>query len=149
MFLDWIKKIVGNTGSNLITSVSDAVDKFVTTTEEKEQLKQELIKISNEFEVKIKSLELENITDARDLQKVALQQDDKFSKRFIYYLTSFWSISAVSYLFFATYTKVVNERVMDTVLGFLLGTIIAAIINYFFGSSAGSKEKQSIISKIK
>jgi hypothetical protein len=32
-------------------------------------------------------------------------------------------------------------RFADTILGFLLGTVVATIINFFLGSSAGSKEK--------
>ena len=90
-------------------------------------------------------LDLENTKDARDLQKVALQQDDKFSKRFIYYLAIFWSVVGASYIFFATFTKVVNPKMADTVLGFLLGTIVATIINFFFGSSKGSKDKDKLL----
>ena len=86
-------------------------------------------------------IDLENTKDARDLQKVALQQDDIFSKRFVYYLATFWSVTGAAYLFFATFTKVVNPKMADTVLGFLLGTIVATIINFFFGSSQGSKDK--------
>ena len=85
--------------------------------------------------------DLENTKDARDLQKVALQQDDLFSKRFIYYLATFWSVTGAAYLFLATFTTVVNPKMADTVLGFLLGTIVATIITFFFGSSQGSKDK--------
>jgi hypothetical protein len=28
-----------------------------------------------------------------------------------------------------------NHRVVDTVLGFLIGTLVATIINYYFGDS--------------
>ena len=86
-------------------------------------------------------IDLENTKDARDMQKIALQQDDIFSKRFVYYLASFCSVVSAVYFFLATFTSVVNERVSDTILGFLLGTIIGTIVNFFFGSSQGSKEK--------
>ena len=39
-------------------------------------------------------------------------------------------------------------RIADTVLGFLLGVSLAAIIQYFFGSSQGSASKQVQISSI-
>jgi hypothetical protein len=95
-------------------------------------------------------LDIENTKDARDMQKVALQQDDIFSKRFVYYLATFWSVIGSAYLFLATFTEVVNPKMADTVLGFLLGTIVATIINFFFGSSAGSKAKtDNIIRNIK
>jgi hypothetical protein len=86
-------------------------------------------------------LDVENTKDARDMQKAALLQDDLFSKRFVYYLASFWSVIGATYLFMATFTTVINPKMADTVLGFLLGTIVATIINFFFGSSQGSKDK--------
>ena len=86
-------------------------------------------------------IDLENTKDARDLQKIALQQDDLFSKRFIYYLAIFWSVVCSIYFFLATFTKVINEEMADIILGFLLGTVSGTVINFFFGSSAGSKEK--------
>jgi hypothetical protein len=86
-------------------------------------------------------IDLENTKDARDLQKVALQQDDLFSKRFVYYLAIFWSVVSSVYFFLATFTQVVNEEMADIILGFLLGTVSGAIMNFFFGSSQGSKDK--------
>jgi ABC-type phosphate/phosphonate transport system permease subunit len=97
--------------------------------------------------INLLKIDLENTKDARDLQKVALQQNDLFSKRFVYYLATFWSIVGASYLFFATFTTVVNPKMADTVLGFLLGTIVATIINFFFGSSQGSKDKANELLK--
>ena len=91
--------------------------------------------------LKLLELDLKNTEGARKMQIAALNQEDKFSKRFIYYLAIFWSLIGASYIFFATFVKVENPHVLDVVLGFLLGTIVATIINFFFGSSGGSKEK--------
>ena len=84
-----------------------------------------------------------NTADARAMQVAALNQDDKFSKRFVMYLAIFWSMTAVTYIFFITFGSIpeTNIRFADTILGFLLGTVVATIINFFLGSSAGSKEK--------
>jgi len=97
--------------------------------------------------INLLKIDLENTKDARDLQKVALQQNDLFSKRFVYYLATFWSVIGATYLFMATFTTVVNPKMADTVLGFLLGTIVATIINFFFGSSQGSKDKANELLK--
>ncbi len=97
--------------------------------------------------LKIIEIDLENTKDARAMQKAALSQDDIFSKRYVYYLATFWSVVSAIYFFLATFTKVTNARVSDTILGFLLGTIIGTIINFFFGSSKGSKDKYKNINK--
>jgi hypothetical protein len=111
----------------------------------------ELQSKAQEFEeFKIKA-DNENTADARDMQKVALQQSDTFSKRFVYYLASFWSLAAVIYIGLITFMTIPdnNVRFADTVLGFLLGTAIATILNFFFGSSQSSKDKTEAMLKVK
>jgi hypothetical protein len=90
-------------------------------------------------ELQLEKLSLQNVESARNLQIVALNQTDVFSKRFIYYLASAWTAFAFIYLLGITFTTVpeANVRFADTVLGFLLGTVIAGIIGFFFGSSIG------------
>tara|TARA_R110000851_G_scaffold291462_2_gene445807 strand:+ start:986 stop:1495 length:510 start_codon:yes stop_codon:yes gene_type:complete len=81
--------------------------------------------------------------DARDLQKVALQQEDLFSKRFIYYLTIgvfAFSVIIVLLLFFLEIPES-NRDVVNFILGVVVGTGLTGIFNYFFGSSQGSKDK--------
>ncbi len=86
---------------------------------------------------------------ARALQQAALASDDAFARRFIYYYASGLSLLTFIFIFWAAflydYTKENNAqalRVIDTVLGFLLGVSLSAIIQFFFGSSAGSKSKE-------
>lgn len=88
--------------------------------------------------------------DARAMQVAALNQSDLFAKRFAYYLASFWSVAAVIYIALITFWTIPesNIRFADTVLGFLLGTIIATVIQYFFGSSSGSAAKQEEIREV-
>jgi hypothetical protein len=85
--------------------------------------------------------------NARAMQVAALQQDDKFSKRFVYYFATFWSVTAALYIAFITFGDIpeANIRFADTILGFILGTIIATIVQFFFGSSLTSKEKDSAL----
>ena len=81
--------------------------------------------------------------NARNMQIEALRQNDTFSKRFIYIFATFWSIFAAGYIAFITFgtIPVDNQRFADTILGFLLGTVVATILQFFFGSSMGSKKK--------
>jgi hypothetical protein len=86
-----------------------------------------------------------NTADARAMQVAALDQSDVFSKRFTMYLTSFWSVCAAVYIGFITFSVIPesNVRFADTILGFILGTVIATMLNFWFGSSIGSKEKDA------
>lgn len=90
---------------------------------------------------------LDDIASARGMQEKALEQDDKFSKRFVYYFATAWSTFAMGYLVFITFGTIpeANQRFADTILGFLLGTIIATIIVYFYGSSRSSHGKDNSI----
>jgi hypothetical protein len=92
-----------------------------------------------------------NTADARAMQVAALNQEDKFSKRFVMYLAMFWSVTAVLYIFLITFTVIpdLNVRFADTILGFLLGTVVATILNFFLGSSASSKEKTEVLAGMK
>jgi multisubunit Na+/H+ antiporter MnhE subunit len=40
-----------------------------------------------------------------------------------------------------------SVRFADTILGFLLGTIVATILQFFFGSSKSSKDKTDLMMK--
>lgn len=101
------------------------------------------------------ALELEklaygDIANARQMQVVALQQDDLFSKRFVYYFASFWSVASVLYIGCITFGTIPpdNVRFADTCLGFVLGTLVATIIAYFFGSTRGSEHKNTTIAEL-
>jgi hypothetical protein len=89
--------------------------------------------------LRLLELDLKNVKDARSMQKAALNQDDKFSKRFLYYLSTFWSLVAASYFFLATFSSVVNDKIADIILGFLLGSVVGVMMNFFYGDSHKSK----------
>lgn len=89
----------------------------------------------------------EGRANARAMQVTALGQNDLFAKRFIYYFATFWSIASVLYIAFITFGDIpeANVRFADTILGFLLGTIVATVVQFFFGSSDGSKQKYGAV----
>ena len=94
-------------------------------------------------------IEQANTSNSREMQKTALNQEDTFSKRFLYYFSWFWSTSALLYIFLITFTPIPDNsvRFADTILGFLLGTIIAQMFNFFYGSSKSSKDKDESLSE--
>lgn len=89
--------------------------------------------------------------DAREMQEVALEQDDPFSKRFLYYFAIGWSLFAAAYMTAITFIPITDaaEGYANTILGFLLGTAVSAILQFFFGSSQGSKDKNKIVEGFK
>jgi len=66
-------------------------------------------------------------------------ENDKFLRR----LALVWSLFAIVYITAISFLDVPQEniRFVDTVIGFLLGTVVSSIIQFFYGSSLGSKEK--------
>ena len=92
-------------------------------------------------------IDMADLADARDLQKVALSQDDLFSKRFIYYLTIgvFGFSALIVLLLFFVKIPDQNRDVINFILGVVVGTGLTGIFNYFYGSSQGSKDKMNLI----
>ena len=149
--IDFIDNLVNEVGLPLVKKGIKSVtgidlDEKALTNEDKQKIMDSQIEIMKiDFE-KLK-LEQDNVNNARAMQVEALKQDDIFSKRYVYYLASFWSIVGVVYIFFITFAPIPesNVRFADTVLGFLLGTILATIINFFLGSSKSSADKNQLL----
>lgn len=153
--IDFIDKLVDEVGLPLVKKGIKSLtgvdlDSKELTAEDKQKLLDSQIEIMKIDFSKLQ-LEYENTNNARNMQIEALKQDDIFSKRYLYYLATFWSVFGVVYIFFITFANIPasNVRFADTILGFILGTIIATIINFFFGSSKGSSDKQEMINQIK
>ena len=84
--------------------------------------------------------------DVRGMQKAALASDSRLAKNFIYIYALLITIFSFGFVTWAAFFHNYNdnpksERIIDTVIGFLLGVSLSAIIQYFFGSSSGSKAK--------
>jgi hypothetical protein len=100
-------------------------------------------------------IELERIAaadraNARQMQEAAMGNQDPWVRRFIYVYASVVTLLTFAFIFVAAFGPAYapndpRSRVIDTVLGFLLGVSLSAIIQYFFGSSAGSKAKDDRI----
>jgi membrane protein required for beta-lactamase induction len=96
-------------------------------------------------ELDLRQFEMENEDrdSARHMQETALTQDDKFAKHFIYWFAWFWSVGSMAYFFAITFGQVPasGKDFGNIILGFLLGTAVATIISFFYGSSKSSKDK--------
>jgi hypothetical protein len=143
--------VAGPLGAAAVTAiadklgVSDTVASVVQAIGSDPQAAQKLA----DLELEYAKIDAANVADARAMQIAALHQDDVFSKRFVMYLAIFWSVFAVAYISFITFGNIpaANVRFADTILGFILGTVIATVLNFFFGSSQSSKDKTYALTK--
>ena len=146
--IGFVKDLITNNGEDLVkqgirkVTGIDLNSKRELTPQEIQAIKDAEIKLK---ELNYKELELESKDrdSARNMQVAALNQEDTFSKRFVYYYASFITFVSFMYIFFITFGTIpeANVRFADTILGFLLGVGLSNIIVYFFGSSKGSKDK--------
>jgi len=142
----WVKEKTGvDIGQPDLTS-----EDFVKLKQYEMEHEEDLIKLRQEddkLSFEIEKAYLQDVQNARGMQVAALQQSDVFSKRFIYYYAIFWSVASTLYIGFITFGHIpeANIRYADTILGFLLGTIIATIVGYFYGSSRSSQNKDDLI----
>jgi hypothetical protein len=127
-------------GSQTLESIANAIKGDKSLTQEEKDIALALAK-----------MDFEDTANARDMQKTALSQDDLFSKRYIYYFSSFWSFVGATLLLGIMFVEIPenNIRLVDTAFGFMLGTVLASMFNYYFGSSSGSSKKDSILEKIR
>jgi hypothetical protein len=104
-----------------------------------------------EQETELAKAQLADRADARAMQVAALAQGDQFSKRFIYYFAAAWSLFAMFYMVLITVWPPMTDAGKAnsaTILGFLLGTAVATIIAFFFGSTDGGKEKSKLLAML-
>ena len=156
-FWDIFKKPAADAAATLIGSVTSAIDEIVTSKEEKALLQMAAQKQVQDYTTKMAELAqssekmfLEDKQNARDMQKAALAQNDIFSKRFAYYLalgilgfTIVYDILLLTGLLNAS-----NQDVVYFIAGVINSGGFMTVVNFFFGSSKGSSDKQDKLNGI-
>ena len=107
--------------------------------------------VSLNLDDKIELEELKAILDdkksARDMQIAALGQEDKFSKRFVYYLAVIIISAAILFgasLMFIEEIPEGNKRLVEMFADIFLFSGGLVVIQFFFGSSKGSQDKDTV-----
>jgi hypothetical protein len=110
----------------------------------------ELEKLIKEYEDKERIEYLADVKDARDMQKTALNQEDRFSKRFIYIFTIVSVAMGFAYIFLITFCTIPpsSQRFADTILGVVISIIFGTIYNFFYGTSKSSADKSKTIENL-
>jgi hypothetical protein len=151
-----IASIVSGLIANNMHKVADAViDKGVDYVQDKmgiqlkpegEATKEDYAKWNAEaakHEEFMAEMDLKNMQGARDMQLKAMESDDPLVRRFVYFFIAGWSILSATYIGCITFIDIPddNARFADTILGFVLGTMVASMFQFLLGSSLGSRTK--------
>lgn len=154
--LPMIASIVSGLISNGLPKVADAVmEKGVDYVQEKlgvelkpdGQMSHEDVSRLKEAAMKheefMAEIDLKNMEGARNMQLKAMDSDDPLVRRFVYFFIAFWSILSAVYIGCITFADIPddNVRFADTILGFVLGTMVASMFQFLLGSSLGSRNK--------
>ena len=153
----FLQKIFTGGASQVIDSVSNVVDKFVQTKEEKAEAQIELQKVINSHlevmeqeatkQLEIKQKEMESARN-REIQIAVADKAPLINK----IVTPILALSVVALTFILFYIlmfkQVGNEKdIIIYVLG-VLSAVCTQVVSYYFGSSQGSAQKQSQIDKL-
>lgn len=149
-------KIFGAGAGEILKPVSDILDSVITNKEEKIRAQAELEKVLNDFLVQKEQIAnaavemyLKDTQDARSLQKTAIGSDDKFVRRFIYYLALVVLVAALSMMTLILTGEIPteNKEFAYMIMGSLT-TSVATVLAYFFGSTKGSDSKNEAIKNL-
>lgn len=102
----------------------------------------------------------EDRKDARAMNRDAMKSGDWFTRNFTSYYALLITLGTFGFFYIVLGTDLVfsgdiarldaasqsKERIVDTVMGFLLGVSLSAIIQFYFGSSSGSSRKTDAMS---
>jgi hypothetical protein len=154
--LPMIASIVSGLIQNNMHKVADAViDKGVDYVQDKlgielkpegEATKEDYAKLKEaamKHEEFMGELDLKNMEGARNMQLKAMDSEDPLVRRFVYFFIAGWSVLSATYIGFITFGEIPesNIRFADTILGFVLGTMVASMFQFLLGSSLGSRSK--------
>lgn len=164
--MNFFTDLVGGGTASLVTAVGDAIDKNVTSDEEKKQLDNELAKSDMQYQVQMATLGLQekeaylaDSASARDNQSRV--QESEHASWIAKNVQPMLAVGIIGLTFFMYWYIVFSGDPKDSVLAqrpemkdiiiYILGaltTIVTQVVSYFFGSSTGSADKSKTISNL-
>jgi len=154
----FLKNLISGKGSDIIESVGNVADKFITTPHEKEQFNAEIQKeVNRHLEAmtaeanKETELYLNDVANAREMN-AKVQDSDKASwlSKNIAYMIDGILITSFIIMLIMIFNRVVpesNKELFYTGFG-LLGGYVGTVINFHRGTSKGSADKQKVLDKM-
>jgi ABC-type siderophore export system fused ATPase/permease subunit len=154
---NFLSKIFSGGAGSVIDSVSNVVDKFVQTKEEKDAANLELQKVLNSHlevmeqeatkQLEVHQKEMESARN-REIQ-IAIAEKAPLLNKIVTPVLALSVIALTFVLFYILMFKPVGAEkdIIIYVLG-VLSAICTQVVSYYFGSSQGSAQKQTQIDKL-
>jgi len=151
--MGFLSLLSGGLGKSIIDGVKDLVDDFVTTDEEKfEQLikKEELRLKQEQLNLEREKAYLQDTQSARETYaKVSTSDKAPFINKIFPSVLAFTTVilTFILFFYFAKGEFIGSQKdIVIYILG-VLSTITTQVFAFYFGSSAGSKEKTEMLKK--
>jgi hypothetical protein len=155
----FITNILAGGGSKLIETISNTVDEFTLSKEEKEAIKLKLIEEANKhtqlMEVELtKQMDIDQKEmDSARKREIDIATSDKapLLNKIITPILALLVLGSTFIFWYIIIFKDLEPHKEVLVSGIIgsLTTISMGVIGYYFGSSIGSKDKQTLLDKLK
>jgi len=155
----FITNILAGGGSKLIETISNTVDEFTLSKEEKEAIKLKLIEEANKhtqlMEIELtKQMDIEQKEmDSARKREIDIATSDKapLLNKIITPILALLVLGSTFIFWYIIIFKDLEPHKEVLVSGIIgsLTTISMGVIGYYFGSSIGSKDKQTLLDKLK
>jgi len=151
--VSFLTSIFGEGVGAVLKPISDIVDNAITNKEEKIKAETELQRVLLDYESKVmaevtkrEGQILSDIANARAMNIKSLDNQDKFIRRFPYYLAAGVLLCIFGLFLFIITGEVTtqNEAIVYTILGTLSGAAIS-ILSFFYGTTRGAESKNETI----
>lgn len=96
---------------------------------------------------------LADVQSARTMQNSAMTSSDEYVRRFVYRFAVLLTVLSFGFIYLVLFQgdKIIDDKnkdLVNTIVGFLLGTTMSTIVGFFYGSSKGSSDKNEQISAL-
>lgn len=147
--MGWLGDLIGGGASGIIDSITDGVDKFVTTDEEKQEL--ELLKKKAAFEIKKLEFDAEGrfFEDRANARKMQSETNSKIPGMLTMIFTvGYFGLTTFMLAFLLGKLDTELSQFVTVFISTIFGAfnaIMVQIISFYFGSSKGGEDTGAAI----